>query len=119
MGIRAAYPGGRAVSRSAAPAPGGRSALRPGLADETKKGAELVDGVAGAAAFLGERVTALMIGGGALILAGVAVSGTSQDTAPDDLDDQANDRKADRTSSTNTSGRSRAAKWPPRSSSFQ
>jgi drug/metabolite transporter (DMT)-like permease len=40
---------------------------------------EPVVSVAGAAVFLGERVSLLMIGGGALILAGVAVSGTGRD----------------------------------------
>jgi drug/metabolite transporter (DMT)-like permease len=40
---------------------------------------EPVVSVAGAAVFLGERVTLVMIGGGALILAGVAVSGTGRD----------------------------------------
>jgi drug/metabolite transporter (DMT)-like permease len=41
---------------------------------------EPVVSVAGAAVFLGERVTLIMIGGGALILAGVAVSGTAAPT---------------------------------------
>ena len=40
---------------------------------------EPVVSVAGAAVFLGERVTLIMIGGGLLILAGVAVSGTGRD----------------------------------------
>jgi drug/metabolite transporter (DMT)-like permease len=40
---------------------------------------EPVVSVAGAAVFLGERVSLVMIGGGALILAGVAVSGTGRD----------------------------------------
>jgi drug/metabolite transporter (DMT)-like permease len=40
---------------------------------------EPVVSVAGAAVFLGERVSLLMIGGGALILTGVAVSGTGRD----------------------------------------
>ena len=42
---------------------------------------EPVVSVAGAAAFLGERVSLVMLGGGALILAGVAVSGTGRDPA--------------------------------------
>ena len=71
---------------------------------------EPIVSVASAAVFLGERVTAVMIGGGLLILLGVAVAGTGQ---------SANERNADRTSSTNTVGCSSAAKWPPRSSSFQ
>jgi drug/metabolite transporter (DMT)-like permease len=40
---------------------------------------EPVVSVAGAAVFLGERVSLVMIGGGALILTGVAVSGTGRD----------------------------------------
>ena len=40
---------------------------------------EPVVSVAGAAVFLGERLSLVMIGGGALILAGVAVSGTGRD----------------------------------------
>ncbi|HEX4090439.1 MAG TPA: DMT family transporter [Trebonia sp.] len=44
---------------------------------------EPVVSVAGAAVFLGERVTLLMIGGGLLILAGVAVSGTGQPSVPE------------------------------------
>jgi len=40
---------------------------------------EPVVSVAGAAVFLGERVSLVMIGGGLLILAGVAVSGTGRD----------------------------------------
>jgi drug/metabolite transporter (DMT)-like permease len=40
---------------------------------------EPVVSVAGAAVFLGERVSPVMIGGGALILTGVAVSGTGRD----------------------------------------
>jgi drug/metabolite transporter (DMT)-like permease len=39
---------------------------------------EPVVSVTGAAVFLGERVTAVMAGGGALILAGVAVAGSGQ-----------------------------------------
>jgi drug/metabolite transporter (DMT)-like permease len=39
---------------------------------------EPVVSVAGAALFLGERVTLVMIGGGALILTGVALSGTAE-----------------------------------------
>jgi drug/metabolite transporter (DMT)-like permease len=39
---------------------------------------EPVVSVAGAAVFLGERVTLVMIGGGALILTGVALSGTAE-----------------------------------------
>ena len=77
---------------------------------------EPVVSVAGAAVFLGERVTLLMIGGGLLILAGVAVSGTGGSKAGRQ---SRNDRNAERTSSTNTAGCSSAAKWPPRSSSFQ
>ncbi len=42
---------------------------------------EPVVSVVGAAFFLGERVTLLMIGGGLLILTGVAVSGTGRDNA--------------------------------------
>ncbi len=40
---------------------------------------EPVVSVAGAAVFLGERISLVMIGGGLLILAGVAVSGTGRD----------------------------------------
>ncbi len=43
---------------------------------------EPVVSVVGAAVFLGERVTLVMIGGGLLILAGVAVSGTGRDMPP-------------------------------------
>ena len=68
---------------------------------------EPVVSVAGAAAFLGERVSLVMLGGGALILTGVAVSGTGR--APG-AGHSRNDRKAARTSSTNTAGCSRAAK---------
>ena len=39
---------------------------------------EPVVSVAGAALLLGERVSLVMLGGGALILAGVAVSGTGR-----------------------------------------
>jgi drug/metabolite transporter (DMT)-like permease len=39
---------------------------------------EPVVSVAGAAVFLGERVSLVMIGGGLLILTGVAVSGTGR-----------------------------------------
>ena len=77
---------------------------------------EPVVSVAGAAVFLGERVTLIMIGGGLLILAGVAVSGTGGSKAGRQ---SRNDRNAERTSSINDAGCSSAAKWPPRSSSFQ
>ena len=77
---------------------------------------EPVVSVAGAAVFLGERVTLVMIGGGLLILAGVAVSGAGGSKT---RRQSRNDRNADRTSSINDAGCSRAAKWPPRSSSFQ
>jgi drug/metabolite transporter (DMT)-like permease len=77
---------------------------------------EPVVSVAGAAVFLGERVTLLMIGGGLLILAGVAVSGTGGSKAGRQ---SRNDRNAERTSSINDAGCSSAAKWPPRSTSFQ
>ena len=77
---------------------------------------EPVVSVAGAAVFLGERVTLVMIGGGLLILAGVAVSGTG---GPQAGRQSRNDRNAARTSSINDAGCSSAAKWPPRSSSFQ
>ena len=73
---------------------------------------EPVVSVCGAAVFLGERVSLVMIGGGLLILTGVAVAGTGRDQSR-------NAAKAARTSSTNNAGCSRAAKWPPRSSSFQ
>jgi drug/metabolite transporter (DMT)-like permease len=83
---------------------------------------EPVVSVAGAAVFLGERVSVVMIGGGALILTGVAVSGTGRDPGPTAARagrHSRNDRKAARTSSTNNAGCSRAAKWPPRAGSFQ
>jgi len=47
---------------------------------------EPVVSVAGAAFFLGERVTLLMIGGGLLILTGVAVSGTGRGNAAPEED---------------------------------
>jgi len=71
---------------------------------------EPIVSVAGAAGFLGERITALMIGGGAVILTGVAVSGTGRAAASSQEAGEANDRNAARTSETNTSGRSSAAK---------
>ena len=77
---------------------------------------EPVVSVAGAAVFLGELVTLIMIGGGLLILAGVAVSGTGGSKAGRQ---SRNDRNAERTSSINDAGCSSAAKWPPRSTSFQ
>ena len=86
---------------------------------------EPVVSVAGAAVFLGERVSPVMIGGGALILSGVAISGTGRDPEPTASKaskarhHSRNDRKAARTSSTNNAGCSRAAKWPPWSGSFQ
>jgi drug/metabolite transporter (DMT)-like permease len=73
---------------------------------------EPIVSVCGAAMFLGERVSLVMIGGGLLILTGVAVAGTGRDQPR-------NEAKAARTSSMNKAGCSKAAKWPPRSSSFQ
>ena len=81
--------------------------------------------VAGAVVFLGERVSLIMIGGGALILARVAVSGTGRDPVtrptlvPENRFNHGTTGRPRGPRRSNDPGCSRAAKWPPWSSSFQ